>query len=135
MYRFIDYFSDRLWIVVAIIILVVNTYVMLGRYLANSVQVYRTDVVELLEQRTGMHAEVGELSGKWTFFTPVIELAEVNLYQKSGFNAPIISAKKIVLELDVLASLLVREPRLVKLSVYGLDLNLQRNAEGVYPCH
>ncbi len=105
---------------------------MLGRYLANSVQVYRTDVAELLEQRTGLHAEVGELSGKWAFFTPVIELAEVNFYQHSGFNAPIVSAKKIVLELDVLASLFVREPRLVKLSVYGLDLNLQRNAEGDY---
>ena len=132
MHRVIDYCSDRLWIVIAIVILVVSTYVMLGRYLANSVQVYRTDVVELLEQRTGLHAEVGELSGKWAFFTPVIELAEVNLYQNSGFNAPIISAKKIILELDVLASLLVREPRLVTLSVYGLDLNLQRNAEGDY---
>lgn len=132
MHRAIDYFSDRLWIVIAIIILVVSTYVMLGRYLANSVQVYRTDVVELLEQRTGLHAEVGELSGKWAFFTPVIELAEVKLYSKSDIDDPIISTKKIVLELDVLASLLVREPRLVKLSVYGLDLNLQRNTEGDY---
>ncbi|MBL4609016.1 MAG: TIGR02099 family protein [Pseudomonadales bacterium] len=132
MHRVIDYCSDRLWIVVAMIILVVSSYVMLGRYLANSVHLYRADVVELINQRTGMHSEIAQLSGRWAYFTPVIELVRVGLYQNSSKNSPVISATKVVFEVDVLASLLVGEPRLVKLSVHGLDVSLERNAQGEY---
>ena len=132
MHRVVDYCSDRVWMVVAIIILVMSSYVVMGRYLAASVQNYRSEAIELIEQRTGMHAEIGGLSGGWVFFTPVIEISDVHFYRHSGANRPIISAKKITLEIDVLASLLVWEPRLVKLNVHGLDLTLQRSAEGHY---
>ena len=132
MHRVVDYCSDRIWIVVAIVILVLSSYVLLGRALSGSVQNYRADLIEMVELRTGMRAEIGGLSGGWVFFTPTIEINDLDLYVNPGADQAAISAKKIILKVDVLASLLVREPRLVKLSVQGLDLALQRSSDGQY---
>ena len=132
MHRVVDYCSDRAWIVVAAIILSVLVYVGIGRQLAANVHYYKTDIEQLIERNTGLHAEIDTLHCGWTFFSPLFELKNIRLYAPGNLSSPVLSARSINVEPDVLASLLVFEPRLINLHVDGLKVNLHRDDAGRY---
>lgn len=119
-FRTTDFLAEKAWIAVALVIIFVTAYVAIGRQLVEQVPEYRVSVEEMLEGRTGMDVEIDDIRGRWTVFTPVIELSKVRFVQSEADQA-VFFARKIALEVDVLSSFAVRELRLRSIVINGFS--------------
>lgn len=129
---FINYLTRRLLFLVVLLVMLVAAYSLLGRFLVAQVGKYQVDILTMAEQASGLRTESDQIRGSWNWFMPVLTLENIRLYENSNDTAPVIGAKKIQLQVDVLASLLARAPRLADLRVDGLDLQMICDNEGHY---
>lgn len=121
-----DFLADKTWIAVALVIVFVTTYAAIGRQLMVLVPEYRAAVEEMLKDRSGMDVQIDDIRGRWTIFTPVIELSKVSFIQPSTQQTAF-SARKITLEIDVLSSLLVRGLRLRSVVINGFSAVIEND--------
>ena len=123
LFKTTNFLIDKTWIIVILIIVFVTIYVVAGRQLVERVPDYRVQLEEMIEERGGIDVQIDDMRGKWTIFTPVIELSNVSFVLPSTGEL-LFSARKIALELDVLSSLVVRELRLRRVVVGGFSATL-----------
>jgi len=124
LFKTTNFLSDKIWVVVTLIIVFVTVYTVLGRQLIERVPEYRTQLEELIEKRSGIDVQIDDMRGKWTLFTPVVELSKVAVVQPLTGEV-IFSARKISLEIDVLSSLAVRELRMRRVVMTGFSAILE----------
>ena len=116
-----DFLADKAWLMASAVIIFITIYVVVGRLAVEKIPEYRAPLEELLESRSGMEVEIDDVRAKWTFFTPIIELSKVS-FEKNTIKETVFSVNKILLEVDVLSSLFVRELRLRRVVMQGLDV-------------
>ena len=124
LFKTTNFLIDKIWVVVALIIVFVTVYSVVGRQLVQRVPEYRTQLEEFIGKRGGIDVQIDDMRGKWTIFTPVIELSKVSFSQPLT-GEKVFSARKVALEVDVLSSLAVRELRLRRVVVSGLSAILE----------
>src|SRR5690606_4704150 len=67
----------HLWWLVALLVLLMATYVVAGRQLMQVVPHWRAPLQELLQKRTGLPLTIGGLSGRMEGLTPVLQLDQL----------------------------------------------------------
>src|SRR5690606_40270105 len=101
-------FSNGIWLVAVLLVVVLATYVALGRYLMPFVASYKEDVELRLEQLLGHPLEIGGIRGGWDGFDPVLFVREVQLVAEADVE-PAFSMRDFRLRLNVWQSLRPRE--------------------------
>lgn len=128
----INYLTRRLFFLTILLVLVGGAYTLVGRLLVTQVYQYQADILAMVEKASGLRTEADQVKGSWNWFTPIFTLDNIRLYENANDTAPVIRAKKIQAQFDVLASLLARAPRLTNLRVDGLDLRVECDKDGRY---
>lgn len=114
-----------LWAVFVVALVVVASYVSLGRYLVRYVETYQAQLVQQLVEATGLPLTVARVHGRWSKLSPIITLDSVNLDQGAGDGDSVMSMRKLQVQLDPLASLLSRSPQLQSLQLDFAQFVLQ----------
>ncbi len=113
---------------VAVLVLLMTAWVVLGRQLMQLVPNYRHDLEQLVEARINTPLEIGALSGYMDGASPVFVFDNVRL-PSAGESAPL-HINRVELTVDVLASVTSRTLRARQLRVSGIDLHLSISPEG-----
>lgn len=104
-------------------------YVSLGRNYVGYVSMYRGEVIERFNTATGLEVQAEQLDGRWSGLSPVFTLTDFGLAGSAG-AAPAITASRIEIEFDVIASLLARAPKIRHADVDGLALQFTQDEAG-----
>ena len=89
-----------------------------------------TDEIELLiNEHSGLVVEIGKIDTDIHWLTPRLKLLDVSLLEKKG-HPPILQLKEINLSLDWISSIENLRPTLGEVSLQGLELIVQRDAQG-----
>jgi len=118
----------RVLMLVAVLVLLMTVWVVLGRQVMRLVPDYRHDLEQLVEARINTPLEIGALSGHMDGATPVFVFEDVRL-PSAGDAAPL-HIGRVELTVDVLASMASRTLRARQLVVSGIDLHLSISPEG-----
>jgi len=100
----------------------------LGRVALASLEGQRVQVLEALEARLGVPVAATALRGRFSGFTPVLELEGLRL---GAPRAPAVTAEALALELDVLESLYRRLPIARRLALRGVAIALEKDEAGL----
>lgn len=117
---------QRLFGVLAGLLVLAALYVSLGRQLVPLVAEYRADVEARLEQALALPLAIGRLEGAWEGFTPRLLAHDVVL----GDGASALRLDRLVLVPDLADSLLARTLRLRSLSFAGVHLTVAQDGDG-----
>jgi uncharacterized protein YhdP len=115
------------------------------RFVLADIDQYKPQLEQLVSEKTDFYLNIGQLSGRWLLFSPVIELNEINLVSKSSepsdesneeeskdqkFEGKSgINIAKVALELDLLESIFTLSPRIKRLLVSEVALEVSTNPE------
>ncbi|MAX55254.1 MAG: TIGR02099 family protein [Alcanivoracaceae bacterium] len=117
-----------LWWMVALVLLLMATYVVVARQLMLLVPDYRSTLETLFEERIQSPLEIAELEGHMDGLSPQFVVRKVRLPAPEG-ESPL-ELDEVVLSVDVLRSLLHRDLALESLRIDGVALNLVRDQDG-----
>ncbi|SEL63848.1 TIGR02099 family protein [Atopomonas hussainii] len=112
--------------VAAVLVVLLALYVNLGRQFIPLVAEYRDDLDRLLSEQLQTPVSIGEVSGHWEGFAPVVRLKDVSF----GEGDERLSFKRLRIMPAVWDSLLARKPVLAQIGISSLDLALHEDAEG-----
>lgn len=118
----------RLLLVVSVVVLLMATWVVVGRQLMLRVPEYRQSLERLVEARIRTPLEIDAMSGYMDGAVPVFVFENVRL-PAQGAAAPL-QIGRVELSVDVLASLASRSLRARQLRVVGIDLHMTRDDSG-----
>jgi len=121
--------SNGIWLVAVLLVVVLATYVALGRYLMPFVASYKDEVELYLEQLIGHPLDVGGIRGGWDGFDPVLFAKEVRLAPVPDTESAF-SIRDFRLRLNVWQSLRQRKLIFQDIYVTGIDARLQQSPEG-----
>lgn len=130
----------------AVVILLIATavVVVLGRQFLPYIDNYRSDINRFLSRQTGLNVSTDSLSGSWSRLSPRVVARGLTLSAPAdkGAGEPTINGderatgavhvERLVLELDLLRSLLAGEPVWDELSLGAIALNLREQQDGAW---
>lgn len=116
-----------LWLLVGVLVFAA-LYVSIGRQFTPLVAEYREEIQQQLQQRLQQTIQIEELKGGWFGFSPLLEARYVTL----GDGVDAVQAEELLIQPDVIASLLARELRLKAVTLVGLQIHVQQSQEGLW---
>ena len=120
-----------LWWSLAACLLLMACYVVVARQLMLLVPDYRGKLEALFEDRIQSPLEIAELEGHMDGLTPQFRVRQLRLPAPEG-EAPL-ELDEVVLNVDVIRSLIHQDLALESLHIDGVALNLVRDADGKIP--
>ncbi|TWI55381.1 uncharacterized protein (TIGR02099 family) [Pseudomonas duriflava] len=111
---------------VALVVVLLASYVSLGRVLIPGIAEYHDDVEARLSAALGQPVRLGMLSGKWQRLSPVIELQDLEV----GEDHQALHLERVRVVPDVFSSVLHQEPRIGGVDLEGIRLTLAEQADG-----
>lgn len=120
----------HLWWLVTLAVLAMTAYVVAGRQLMQVVPEWRQPLEQLVAQRTGLPLRIGSLSGRMEGLTPVFHLGQVVVPAVDGDASHDLVIDRVSVSVDLLMSLMHRSLWLNKLSLSGLQLDLEQGEDG-----
>lgn len=118
----------KIWLIAVLSLIVVAVYVSLGRVMLPRLHQYQGELESYLSQQLGARLEMQHLEGDWQGFQPVVSLRQVRV--QTSDQAPELALDKLVLSLDVFASVLQQQPVFSAIILEGLRLELVRDKQG-----
>ncbi len=97
--------TQAVWYLAITLLVVVATYIALGRNFFGSVAAFKDSLEAKLNELTGAAVHIGELRGEWDGFDPVLKLTDVNVADPNDRNSNIVELKSVMIQPDVVASL------------------------------
>ena len=107
-------------------ILLLAVSLSVGRWFMLSLMDYKSDLERLISDAPSYQVRVGELHGRWIFFSPRLEATEVKVTLEGGRR---IDVGRIELELDTFRSLWRGEAVFRQVLLDQLDLSLYRSRQ------
>lgn len=137
-------FDRCLWVLLALMIgiyILLALFISAGRFYMPQLESISPRLVSQLEQQTGLDWKIEGLSGEWHRLKPVFRVrtmrAQRVINNDSNVNDRAAAAHNTVLaltnaelQIDVVASLLAREPRIVRAQLQSLSVSLDKSANG-----
>ena len=136
---------SRFLVSAAVVLLIATAVVVvLGRQLLPYIDNYRGDISRFLSRQTGLDISTRSLSGSWSRLSPRVVVRGLTLGAPSdnGGGALVVNpdgsapggvqVERLVLELDLLRSLLAGEPVWDELSLGAIALNLREQENGAW---
>ncbi|WP_026180294.1 YhdP family protein [Hahella ganghwensis] len=97
--------TQAVWYLAITLLVVVATYVALGRNFFGSVAVLKDSLEDKLSEVAGVPVTVGELRGEWDGFDPVLKLTDVWVWDPVDEEARIMELDTVMVQPDMVASL------------------------------
>lgn len=121
--------SNILWVCVVTAVVLLASYVSLGRYLSNNLQAWQDEVLALLNSRVPFTISAQRIGGQWSSFTPEILLHELELALPDDSAQPLqLTGGRV--GIDVLQSLASRSLQITSLQLDGLTVRGELTEEG-----
>lgn len=114
-------------------LIVVASYVSLGRYFIGYVEQYQQPLVERFVEFTGLSISVDRLHGHWSRLSPVLTMEGLTLYRPSGDSSDtdaVLTIGEVSFQLDPIQSIFNWLPQVHTLMVSDLDLALEEVETG-----
>lgn len=109
--------------VLAFWVLLVAAYLALGRQFFPAIERYNAEVATVLSEYLGVEVSIGELTGDWQRFNPIIEAREVRIGEQLYID-------RLLLEPSVLQSAVTLSPVFHKFELDDLQANVQQEDSG-----
>jgi uncharacterized protein (TIGR02099 family) len=123
--------SNILWGLAVIAIVLLATYVSVGRLLSTNLQTWQEEVLGQLNSRVPFVIRAQRMGGEWHSFTPEIVLHDLEIDLPGSDTVPLqLSGGRI--GIDVLESLGSRSLQFTSLQLEGLDLRGELTADGKF---
>lgn len=136
---------SRFLLSAAVVLLIITAVVVvLGRQLLPAIDNYRSDIDSLLSRQSGLEVSTRSLSGSWSRLSPRVVVRGLTIAAPPGQGAQqqptipdepaagAIHIERLVLELDLLRSLLAAEPVWHELSLGHIAVNLREQEDGAW---
>ncbi|RLQ21922.1 hypothetical protein DWB85_10055 [Seongchinamella sediminis] len=121
--------SSFLWGLAVLAIVLLATYVSVGRLLSSNLQGWQDQVLDALNRRVPFQIHAQRISGEWHSFTPEILLDGLELVLPEREAVPLqLSGGRM--GIDVSRSIATRSLQFTSLQLEGLTLVAELNAEG-----
>ncbi|MEH6585637.1 MAG: AsmA-like C-terminal region-containing protein [Halioglobus sp.] len=123
--------SNILWGLAVIAVVLLATYVSLGRVLSTNLQTWQGEVLHELNSRVPFLIRAERLGGEWHSFTPEIVLHDLEL-DLPGTDALPLQLSGGRIGIDVLGTLSSRSLQFTSLQLDGLELRGELTADGKF---
>ncbi|WP_141215677.1 YhdP family protein [Hahella sp. CCB-MM4] len=122
--------TQAVWYLAITLLVVVATYIALGRNFFGSVAAFKDSLEAKLNELTGVSVHIGDLRGEWDGFDPVLKLADVNIVDPTDGSTNIIELKSVMIQPDVVASLFNMGLVFRHIELGDVAVNVEQNADG-----
>ncbi len=129
-----------LWTVIVLGLVLVASYVSLGRYYIHYVEQYQQQLVRKISDTTGLSISIGHLYGEWSKLAPVITAEQFKLDAPAADIPPnttvkpmpdtVLSIGSVSVEIDPLRSLLSQSLQIKNLYLDLVDCTLEEMESG-----
>jgi len=110
-------------------LVLIACYVSIGRYYATYVEGYQREIVDYLQDYTGLPLEIEHISAQWSVLSPVLSLRNIALPSQVGGD-DVLRIERISFQLDLFNSLSKRAIQLRNLRIDGLEGSVEEVAPG-----
>lgn len=100
-------------------------------WLSDEVAKRKDDIAQWASAQTGYPIEIGAAGMYWFDLVPKLEVQQVRVLQKDS-RVAVAAAENMHIRLDLLATLLQREPVVTEASISGARLSLEHDSDGVF---
>lgn len=121
--RLIKAFGTVLLKVAAFWILLVATYLALGRQFFPAVERYDVELATLLSDQLGVQVSIGSLAGQWRQFNPILIAEDVRI-------SDTLSVERVLLEPSLMQSLVTLSPVFKRFELSGFKASLVQTEAG-----
>jgi uncharacterized protein (TIGR02099 family) len=126
MTRWIRSIWTQLWLTGVVCLVLLALYTSIGRQLVPLVETLELDIEQALSEQLGIAVDIESLSGDWAWFSPHIQVNNVQLGDiEHGLKIQRLEAK-----LDVSASLFYRVPVFDQIDLAGVHLPFAQDEQG-----
>lgn len=129
-----------LWTGLVISLLLVASYVSLGRYYVDHINNYQQMLTRHFVDMTGMPLEVNTVAADWSELSPVLTLDSITLFSPNHLSSAqfplsqhhesMLSIQRATIEINPIKSLLYRAPEVRWLELQGLEFALEEFEKG-----
>ena len=119
-----------LWAALFAALILVASYVSVGRYYVNSVEEYQQDLLARFNQFTNLPLSIEHLHGRWSKLYPVLTMEQLTLYAPNDLAQSVLTIGKLTLELDPLGSLFQGSLQIRRLLIDGVECALEETSPG-----
>ncbi len=135
-YRYLYHGINGFWWVLLGLIVILISYVVAGRYLAEQVYSYKQDVESWASESLGLPIYIDQLEGDWSLFSPIVRINGLSVHPPVDADGDpgrsILDIASIEAKLDVASSLLHLTPVFGALRVNGVATELKLSEDGVW---
>ena len=119
-----------LWTVVFAALILVATYVSIGRYYIYAVEENQQVLLDRFNQLTKLSFDVERISGHWSKLFPVLTVENLTLSASNNPEQAVLTIDQLTLRLDPLASLFQNSLQIKQLSMDGVECKLEESSPG-----
>ncbi|ARN72975.1 hypothetical protein [Oceanicoccus sagamiensis] len=119
-----------LWASLFTALVLVATYVSIGRYYINYVEEYQQPLLARFNQFTNLPLDIDRLYGRWSRLSPVLTMEQLKLYAPDNPEQTVLTIDTLSLQLDPLRSLMQGSLQIKRLLIDGVDCALKETSPG-----
>ena len=112
------------------LLVLLAVYVTAGRLMMGMLGYQADAVAAQLSQALNMPVAIDALNGRWSWFSPVLEVQGLRFTAEQTAEPHTHSVARAELSLDPFRSILARKAIVTRITISGLDLAVQQNANG-----
>jgi len=117
-----------LWLTLALLIIGMVILVVIGRQMIASVDNFRADIQQIIQDQTGLRIELGELNGEWPRLVPILDIQSAVIFTEDNSPAVVINGGRA--NLDLFETIVRRTPIWRELVVDRLQLTMVEDEGG-----
>ncbi len=119
-------------VAMVLLYLALAIYFVAGRVMMPKLGTYQPQLIEFLNQRTGLQWQIEGLQGEWRRLNPVIRFDSLQASAADHPENTVLSIRGTELELDFGFSIIDRQPRFRMLHLQQFDLSLEQDDAGAW---
>ena len=130
MWKFIRNLAKRLYIGVALLVIVLAIGVGAFRLAVTQLPSYQGDIKAWVRDALGVTVDFGRLDARWALLGPELTFYDASVSSLGDESTPIVSAREVSIGLSALALFTERRLTVSRLTVVGTSLALERATDG-----
>lgn len=119
-----------LWLLLFVALMLVASYVSIGRYYISYVEQYQDQLVSRLVELSGLPLSVDRVHGRWAKLSPHLSFEGISLNSRGDAKQAVLLLPQANLQLNPLLSLLSGELRIDRLESEGVRVSLEEIEPG-----
>ena len=117
------------WLATVVSLVSLALVVSLARLALPSISEYKQDIEALLEEGLGHSLSIGDIKARMNGLYPSLHLLNVSMLDEAN-SEPLLFFNEVYVDVDLVSSIINWRPEFGSLTLVGLDLAVERTAEG-----